>query len=97
MHVVDLARLGIKLKKGQVMSNATRTVMWTAPDKTKNYGLGWVISTDYVSHDGSFIGARSYIRIYKNKDLVIAILSNHQNNDGMGIISLADKILKIVK
>jgi CubicO group peptidase (beta-lactamase class C family) len=98
IHAVDLARFGIKLKKGQVMKKETRDDMWTKPTKPwKNYGLGWFIWTNYVSHNGAFEGARSYIRIYKKKDLVIAILSNHKNNDGMGIISLADKIVKIVK
>ncbi len=97
MHVVDLARLGIKLKKGQVMSKATRTVMWTAPDKTQNYGLGWVIRKNFVTHTGLFKGARSLIRIYKNKDLVIAILSNYQYDDELSVWKLADNIVKAVK
>ena len=97
MHVVDLARLGIKLKKGQVMSKATRTVMWTAPDKTQNYGLGWGISKNFVEHDGRFEGARSLIRIYKNKDLVIGILSNYKWNVELSVNTLADNIVKVVK
>ncbi len=95
LHAVDLARLGIKLKKGRVMRNATRREMWTKTGKVNNrdYGLSWFLTNSYVEHGGSWTGARSLIRIYKNKDLVIAIMSNRRNHkSGNKVWNLANAI-----
>lgn len=98
---VDLTELGTKLLRGQVISNASRTQMWTNSKRsngsTSSYGLVWSLGTHngraIASHGGAQLGARSHWRIYRNDGIVISILSN-RNNGNPG--SLADQIGTIV-
>ncbi|MBE9030003.1 serine hydrolase [filamentous cyanobacterium LEGE 11480] len=98
---VDLTKLGTKLLQGRVISNASRTQMWT--NSTLNngnrsgYGLVWSLGSHrgkaIASHGGAQLGARSHWRIYRNDGIVISILSNRNNGNPSG---LADQIGTIV-
>ncbi len=78
----DLARLGIKLLDGDILSQSSLDTMWTAPDGLGNYALGWSTGTEdgtrVVAKNGGQPGANSYIRIYPDKDIVVVVLSNRQ-------------------
>jgi len=88
----DLCRFGIKLLDGSLLQKTSTKQLWT-PRKLNNgkvtsYGLGWRIDSTnnhrYVAHSGSQLGARSYLRIYPEQGIVLAILSNcrsHQPQD----------------
>ena len=80
----DLCRFALQLLHGSILTQENRQLLWT-PRKLNNgkitsYGLGWVIGSTkdhhYVAHSGSQLGARSYLRIYPDADLVVVILSN---------------------
>ncbi len=72
----DLARFGMKLADGTILSNTSRTTLWTKPDNLKNYALGWDTSTNYVGKGGDQLGSDSYIRIYPTQRIVVAVLTN---------------------
>ena len=80
----DLARFGIQLNDGALLTEASRTQLWTPPDARRNYALGWDTGADrgspVVAKGGAQNGARSYIRIYPDEDIVIVILSNRRQN-----------------
>jgi CubicO group peptidase (beta-lactamase class C family) len=88
----DLCRFGMKLLDGSLLRKTSTKQLWTARQlnngKTTRYGLGWRIDSSdnhrYVAHSGSQLGARSYLRIYPEKEIVVVILSNcrsHQPQD----------------
>jgi CubicO group peptidase (beta-lactamase class C family) len=78
----DLARLGMMVNDGTLLTAASRGLLWTRPDSLRNYGLGWDLethlSTQAVWKRGSQLGARGYIRIYPNEDIVFVILTNRR-------------------
>jgi serine beta-lactamase-like protein LACTB len=80
----DLCRVADALLNGAILSSSTRTRMWTKQatkdGKETNWGLGWSIQKDHVSHSGSQEGAESIYIIYPEKHIVVVILSNLQGN-----------------
>ena len=80
----DLCRFALKLMNGSLLKDANRQQLWTArkltSGKVTSYGLGWVIGStnahSYVAHSGSQLGAKSYLRIYPEEEIVVVILSN---------------------
>ncbi|MCU0492715.1 MAG: serine hydrolase [Chloroflexaceae bacterium] len=81
----DLARMGIKLMNGSILSAQLRTTMWTRPDNRSNFALGWNTGTEnglqVVARNGSQAGSRSYIRMYPERNIVIVLLSNQSGHD----------------
>lgn len=79
----DLARFGMRILNGTVLTLASQTEMWTPPDGFSNYALGWntgsEAGTQVVAKDGAQNGARSYMRIYPEKGIVISILTNRKD------------------
>ena len=79
----DLARFGIRILNGTILTPASQTEMWTPPDGYSNYALGWntgsEAGTQVVAKDGAQNGARSYLRMYPQKGIVIAILTNRKD------------------
>ncbi len=80
----DLARMGIKLIDGQILSAASLNDMWTPPDNQSSYAEGWSTNTTdagtpIVAKDGAQSGARSYIRMYPEEEIVIVVLTNRKN------------------
>jgi CubicO group peptidase (beta-lactamase class C family) len=88
----DLASFGHKLLTDKIFgTTTTRDQLWPRPaaDKT-SYSYGWSManptSAAGVPHlvaakSGGNEGARSYLRIYPDDDIVIAVLSNRMNRE----------------
>jgi CubicO group peptidase (beta-lactamase class C family) len=80
----DYARLGLKLLGGSILSQASLDTMWTPPDNQANYALGWDtgshLGEQVVAKSGAQTGAASYIRIYPDRGITIAILSNQRGH-----------------
>ncbi len=78
----DVARMGIKLMDGQILSAASLADMWTPPDGQSSYALGWNVGTEagrqVVAKDGAQSGARAYIRMYPEEEIVIVVLTNRK-------------------
>ena len=78
----DLARFGIQVVNGAILTADSLDRMWTPPDGLSNYALGWNTGTHLgarvVAKDGLQNGARSYIRIYPDDDIVIVVLTNRK-------------------
>ncbi len=76
----DLGRFGIKLLNGSLLSQASLDTLWTPPDNCNNYAYGWNVGeeegTQVVAKNGAQSGARTYIRMYPEKDIVIVVLTN---------------------
>jgi CubicO group peptidase (beta-lactamase class C family) len=76
----DLARFGAKLIGGQILNQADRDEMWTAPDALQNYGYGWDLGsedgTQVVAKGGSWTGNLAYLRLYPEKGISVAVMIN---------------------
>jgi CubicO group peptidase (beta-lactamase class C family) len=75
----DLARLGVLIDNGTILEPDSITKLWTKADNLANYGYGWDIGTNVVGKAGAQSGARAYLRVYPDDDLVIAVLTNRKN------------------
>ncbi len=86
--VVDLARFGKLLNAGKILSEDDVRTMTRRPDNARNYGYGWDHGYDsdarasWYGKGGRQRGSRSYIRVYPDHDLVIAVMINNRNGDG---------------
>ena len=91
--VYDLARFGIQLLEGKVLSKAALTTMTTPPDAFDEYAFGWDTGKQrgqtYFCKSGGQPGARSFIICYPVKKVVVALLSN---TAGDGIVDLGKQI-----
>jgi CubicO group peptidase (beta-lactamase class C family) len=78
----DLLRFGMQLLNGTILDQASLDLMWNAPDNLSNYAFGWNTGTHkgsvVVAKDGAQNGARSYMRIYPDDEIVIVILTNRK-------------------
>jgi CubicO group peptidase (beta-lactamase class C family) len=81
----DLARMGMKLINGSLLTPQSRTTMWTPPDNLNNFAIGWNTGTEQgtqvVARTGSQPGSRAYIRMYPAKNIVIVLLANQNGHD----------------
>jgi CubicO group peptidase (beta-lactamase class C family) len=79
----DYVRFGMKLLDGSILGQAALDRMWTPPDGYSKYGLGWDTGRDscqrVVAKNGGQLGSNSYLRIYPDAGIVIAVLTNRQN------------------
>jgi CubicO group peptidase (beta-lactamase class C family) len=79
----DLARFGIRVENTTILTQASLDQLWTRPDSLANYALGWDVGTHLgspvVAKSGAQNGARSYIRIYPDENIVITILTNRKS------------------
>ncbi len=86
----DLVRFGMKILDDTILSQASRDEMWSVPSPVSctAYALGWSVGTEQgapvVAKDGAQRGARTYVRIYPEQDIVIVILSNRKNDHNPG-------------
>jgi CubicO group peptidase (beta-lactamase class C family) len=100
LNAVDLANFGWKVLSGQIVSPTVRdNRLWAAvapgcgssTSGRCRYGLGWsrgtVNSRRVADHDGSWTGARAFIRAYRDDGLVIAVMSNRTNHTQGGDVS----------
>ena len=86
VNAVDLARFGWKTLDAQIVDAATRdNRLWTRVRANQANGLAWEIRSvggkRVAEHGGSWSGARSHLRVYRDDGLVIAILSNRRGHD----------------
>jgi CubicO group peptidase (beta-lactamase class C family) len=77
----DLARFGQKLLDGDILSAASLSRLWTATNASQ-YSYGWNEGTHknrkVVFKNGSNEGTQSYLRIYPDDNIVIAVMSNRR-------------------
>jgi CubicO group peptidase (beta-lactamase class C family) len=98
--VYDLARFGVMVYNGTILEADTLDLMWTAPDGFKNYGYGWDVGSDVVGKLGAQNGARAYLRIYPDDELVIVVMTNRKNgghDPRIFCVEIADIILNNAK
>ncbi len=106
MDALDLARFGWQTLNGQIVSAEVRDDrLWAAVrdncgDNTAGNcrnGLGWerrlINSRRVAEHGGSWTGARSHIRIYRDNGLVIAVLSNKSNHSPANLVTTIGDII----
>jgi CubicO group peptidase (beta-lactamase class C family) len=82
----DLARFGVQVMDGTILTEASRNQLWTAPNTWGcgggAYALGWCVGTkdgtQVVSKVGRQNGANSYIRMYPDEEIVIVVLTNRR-------------------
>lgn len=95
---VDLARFGWKVLNAEILSaDARDNRLWTRVDPSFTHGLGWSVTTDSSSRrtaewNGSWTGARAFLRAYRDDDVVIAIMSNRTNHTVDDVGTLANEI-----
>lgn len=84
--VRDLAWFGHRVATGKILSAASLTAMW---QPNPGYAYGWSINTEsghrVVAKDGANTGARSYLRVYPDDDIVVAVMSNRRGHDTTGL------------
>jgi CubicO group peptidase (beta-lactamase class C family) len=76
-------RFGMKLVDGTILGPDALDRLWTPPDALSRYALGWDTGRDacqrVVAKNGGQLGSNSYIRIYPDAGIVIAVLTNRQS------------------
>ena len=106
-HALDLARFGWRVLDGRVVDTTTRDErLWTPVDEdcaapgsgVCRNGVGWELrmigGRDVAEHGGSWLGARSHLRVYRADGLVIAILTNERGHTPSGLATtIGDAIL----
>ena len=97
----ELARFGWKVLNGEIVDATTRdNRLWQRVNPAQPNALAWSIRTRsgrrVAEHDDSWTGARSFIRVYRDDGLVIAIMSNRTNHDIDDVYVLAGDLSDIV-
>ncbi|MBK1784886.1 serine hydrolase [Prauserella cavernicola] len=80
--VLDMARFGQRVIGSDVLGRASLERMLTPPDALSPYAYGWATGTErghrFADKDGSWPGSRTYLRIYPDDGLVVAVLTNRE-------------------
>ncbi|RBM13057.1 hypothetical protein DI005_32035 [Prauserella sp. PE36] len=81
--VLDMARFGQRIVDGDVVGAAALDRMLSPPDRLSTYAYGWTTGTEgghrFADKDGAWPGSRTYLRIYPDDDVVVAVLSNRES------------------
>lgn len=98
---VDLAWFGWKVLNGQILNAADRdNILWTRVHPNRTNGIAWEIRTRdgkrVAEHGGSWTGALTRLRVYRDDGLVIAIMSNRRNHTVGSLSSLTTDIADVV-
>ena len=81
----DLLKLGNALLQNKILSEKSRSALWTpyklTSGKGNTYGIGFRIEKDkagrtHMSHGGTSFGGRTFFIIYPKEELVFAIAYN---------------------
>ena len=94
----DLVRFGNGILDGTILTAAQRTTLWTP---IGGYAYGWDVGTaDHagervVGKSGGQPGAKSYLRVYPDDGIVIAVLSNRWKG-GHSASALSKRIGELV-
>ena len=95
----DLMRFGVKLNGLKILRKKWQLDrLLTRPDNSADYGLGWDVNQrhdaySYYSKSGGQRGARAYLRIYRDEDLVVALMANTR---GDSMSQMTDEIARII-
>jgi CubicO group peptidase (beta-lactamase class C family) len=97
VSTVDLARFGWKVLNGNIVSASARDdVLWKRVRSNRRNGIAWEVRTvggrRVAEHGGSWTGALTRLRVYRDDGLVIAIMSNRRNHTVGSLSSLASAI-----
>lgn len=97
----ELSRFGSQLLNAEIVSEDTRdNRLWQRVNTSSSVGLAWFRGTSdgrrIVAHGGSWTGARSYLRIYRDDGLVIAIMSNRNDHSARDVTDLATEIASVI-
>lgn len=110
-NAIDLARFGWLTLNGEIVSPATRdmrlwasltgsAVNWSNGNAAPGVGLGWRVggpSTDrWAQHGGDGIGSGTLIKIWRDRGLVIAMLSNRRFHDVSNDETLLNRLADVV-
>ena len=98
---VDLASFGWQILDEKIVSAATRdNILWNRVNPNRNNGIAWDIRTRngyrVAEHTGSWTGALSILRVYRDDGLVIAVLTNRGNHTSGSLRSLTSDIAGVV-
>ncbi len=85
---VDLCRFGSSLTAGRLLSEDARGEMWTRQrtndGEELTYGLGWGVGSFLdrrtVSHGGAQQATRTFLLVFPDDDVVVAVMSNYEND-----------------
>ncbi|MEZ4868747.1 MAG: serine hydrolase [Caldilineaceae bacterium] len=97
----DMVRFGMKVLDGTIIDSAALTEMQLAPapvpctdpdwGNMSNYALGWSVGTQngtpVMWKGGNQLGANTSIRLYPDKDMVIVVLANRNENHNTGTLA----------
>jgi CubicO group peptidase (beta-lactamase class C family) len=105
VNTLDLARFGWMVLDAEIVDEPTRETRLWAPVCTTSgggacmNGIAWVLGTDvpgrrFADHGGSWSGAASHLRVYRDDGLVIAVMSNQRRHNPSALVGqLANIIL----
>lgn len=101
VSAVDLARFGWKVLDGTIVdADARDNVLWTRVNSSQSNGIAWTVRSRggrrVAEHGGSWTGARSQLRVYRDDGLVIAVMSNRSNHTVGSLSSLTEDIANVV-
>ena len=75
-------------------------VLWKRVNSSFVRGIGWRVPTiggkKVAEHGGSFEGTRTFMRVYRNDGLVIAVMTNRRNQSSGSLESLTSNLANIV-
>ena len=99
--VPDMLRFAKGLDEGKLLSDETRSRMWTALSTREGlnvgYGFGWSTSTGngrfLVGHGGSQAETKTYLLVAPHLDFAVAVASNFEGTDPS---AYAQKVFEIV-
>ncbi len=95
-NAVDLVRFGYKHLTGEIIDASTRdNRLWKPVNSYTPNGIAWDVRTRngrrVAEHGGSFVGALSHLRVYRDDDLVIVVLSNQRGHAPRDLIDAIEK------
>ena len=86
----DLITFGFAHLGTEFLKEETIQLLWasqkTSAGKNTQYGIGWRIGKDdhgrpFIGHNGGSVGGKTVFRIYPEKKLVVAMISNLSNHN----------------
>ena len=103
VSVEEMALFCAKLMGGEILSPESLSTMWTQPDTSWNYGMGWFSflrrnnqNVRSVWRDGSQLGAKTFLRLYPDLEMGVVIFCNTRTpvNDPFNLaLSISNRVL----
>jgi serine beta-lactamase-like protein LACTB len=99
----DLARFGDGMLRGRILKPGTVELLWTSQHTTDGRetgnGIGWFVDRDAAGrrriwHAGGGVGATSYLLLYPEQRLVVALLVNSDRSFVNATPMIAELFLK---